>query len=165
MNKCDVSEGIDCPYFFIYRTSLLITAILKKEFILAGIDKVKAAYIGTLMNLWFEDGFEDANNRVKREGGIKVNELGKRAGLEPSTMTGLIDRMERGGLVFRRNHPTDRRAQVISLTDYGRNIQGTVMRVIDKTMDKVFDGIPEEDIEHTTGVLRHVLNNAKKGSD
>lgn len=46
--------------------------------------------------------------------------VGQRLGVSPSTMTGLGDRLERGGYVERRRHPNDRRATVLALTRKGR---------------------------------------------
>lgn len=46
--------------------------------------------------------------------------VGQRLGVSPSTMTGLADRLERGGYVERRRHPSDRRATVLALTRKGR---------------------------------------------
>jgi DNA-binding MarR family transcriptional regulator len=46
--------------------------------------------------------------------------VGQRLGVSPSTMTGLADRLERGGYARRRRHPTDRRATVLTLTPKGR---------------------------------------------
>lgn len=56
--------------------------------------------------------------------------LGSRVEFDSATLTGLLDRLEKGGLVDRRNNPDDRRAILICLTDQGRftanQIQGMV---------------------------------------
>ena len=46
--------------------------------------------------------------------------VGQRLGVSPSTMTGLGDRLERGGYVERRPHPSDGRATVLALTRKGK---------------------------------------------
>jgi DNA-binding MarR family transcriptional regulator len=46
--------------------------------------------------------------------------VGQRLGVSPSTMTGLAERLERGGYVARRGHPSDRRATVLALTRKGK---------------------------------------------
>lgn len=45
--------------------------------------------------------------------------IGQELGLTPSTMTGLVDRLEDQGLVRRERHSTDRRALVLHLTRKG----------------------------------------------
>jgi DNA-binding MarR family transcriptional regulator len=141
----------ECPYYLISRVSLVVTSALKKGFAEAGVQKVRPAYLCVMMSLWEEDG-------------LKVIELGKKAGLEPSTMTGLLDRMERDGLVSRTTDPRDRRVLRIYLTESGQNVCGPVLKVVDDVLADVFAGISQEDISHTKNILRHVLANAHEES-
>jgi len=136
----------DCPYYLISRATLAVTSRLKKGFANEGIGTIKPAYLGVLLSLWNEDG-------------LQANELGKRAGLEPSTMTGLIDRMERDGLVKREPDPNDRRAHRIHLTKEGVDAEVSATKVVSDTLEKVFSTISEKDIETTKNVLRTVLLN------
>ena len=48
-----------------------------------------------------------------REGPLTHRELGRRTGLAPASVTGLIDRLERKGLVRRDSHPDDGRRILI----------------------------------------------------
>jgi len=139
----------DCPYYLISRATLAVTSHLKKGFANKGIGTIKPAYLGVLLSLWNEDG-------------LKANELGKRAGLEPSTMTGLLDRMERDGLVKRKPDPNDRRAHRIHLTKEGVAAEVSATKVVSDTLEKVFNTISEEDIETTKNVFRTVLLNCGK---
>ena len=141
----------ECPYYLISRVSLVVTSALKKGFADAGVEKVRPAYLCVMMSLWEEDG-------------LKVIELGKKAGLEPSTMTGLLDRMERDGLVSRTMDPRDRRVLRIYLNETGQNVRDPVLKVIDDVLADVFAGISKEDISHTKNILRHVLTNAYEGN-
>jgi DNA-binding MarR family transcriptional regulator len=139
----------DCPYYLISRATLAVTSLLKKGFSKKGVNTIKPAYLGVLLSLWNEDG-------------LKANELGKRAGLEPSTMTGLLDRMERDGLVKRKPDPNDRRAHRIHLTKEGVDAEVSATKVVSDTLEKVFSTISEKDIETTKNVLRTVLLNCGK---
>ena len=53
-------------------------------------------------------------------GEMGPSELGSLLGLNTSTMTAVIDRLERDGIAKRRPHPTDRRRRVVYLTPDGR---------------------------------------------
>lgn len=141
----------ECPYYLISRVSLSVTSALKKEFIESGAEQVKPAYLCVLMNLWQDDG-------------LKVIELGKRAGLEPSTMTGLLDRMQRDDLVTRTPDPHDRRVLRIYLTTLGQSVRTVVLKVVDKVLTQIFAGISEDDISHIKNLLRQVLANAHEGN-
>ena len=140
-------EVTECPYYLMSRASLAITAMLRKELAAAGVESVRPAYLGALIGLWHEDC-------------VKVVELGRRAGLEPSTMTGLVDRMERDGLVTREADPDDRRAQRVCLTDEGRHVREPVLEVVDRVLGRALDGISPEAMDGLKTVLRTVLANA-----
>ncbi len=148
----DFSSPPDCPYYLVYRVSLSITSAMKKGLAEAGIGQVKPAYLGVLISLWEEDL-------------LRPNELGKRAGLEPSTMTGLLDRMERDGLVERSPDPEDRRAIRIQLTQDGIAAKTPAFDTVSRIMETVFSGIPETDIETANAVLRQVLLNCVQGGE
>ena len=139
----------DCPYYLISRATLAVTSHLKKGFANEGIGTIKPAYLGVLLALWNEDG-------------LKANELGKRAGLEPSTMTGLLDRMERDGVLKRKPDPNDRRANRIHLTREGFNAEVSATKVVSNTLEKVLNTIDDKDIETTKNVLHTILQNCGK---
>ncbi len=144
--KNSLIDTKDCPYYLISRAYFLITSVMKKALADAGAGKVKPAYLGVLLTLWHNDG-------------LKVVELGRKSGLEPSSMTGMIDRMERDELVCRRPDPKDRRVLRIFLSDIGKRSREPVMEVIFSVINSVFDDISDQDMEITKNVLRKVLSN------
>lgn len=154
----------NCPYYLITRASLSITAVFRKAFPAAGIGHVKPAYLGVLMCLWKGEGLDEALGKLGSPGGMKIADLGRCAGLEPSTMTGVIDRMERDGLVRREDDPEDRRAQNIRLTDEGRRIRNNVIEVVDTALREAFGGINAGALDELKGVLRKVLVNTERGT-
>jgi DNA-binding MarR family transcriptional regulator len=144
-----LSSPPDCPYYLISRATLAVTSQLKKGFANEGFNTIKPAYLGVLLSLWEQDG-------------LKANKLGKRAGLEPSTMTGLLDRMERDGLLKRKPDPNDRRANKIVLTAKGVDAKEPATKIVSTTLEKAFNTIPEKDIETVKNVLRKILLNCGK---
>jgi MarR family transcriptional regulator, organic hydroperoxide resistance regulator len=140
---------INCPYYLISRISLQVTSVLKKEFTSKGAQDVKPAYLGVLFTLWQSDG-------------LKVVELGHQAGLEPSTMTGLLDRMESSGLVCRSADPNDRRVLRIYLTQKGMDVKDVTLETVNHVLGKVFKGISEKELSKAMDLLRKLLSNAQK---
>lgn len=61
-----------------------------------------------------------ALNVLEAEGEITQGALCKSVGMDPSSMVSTIDELEAMGLVERRQHPTDRRAHALHVTDKGR---------------------------------------------
>jgi DNA-binding MarR family transcriptional regulator len=61
-----------------------------------------------------------ALGRLGREGPLRLTALALREGISQPSMTQLIQRLERQGLVSRHADPGDRRAALVSITDAGR---------------------------------------------
>ncbi len=158
------SNPADCPYYLITRASLSATAALKREFAASGIAEVKPAYLGALMCLWMVEGMDETLGKLGSEDGMKLTELGRCAGLEPSTMTGLIDRMERDGLVCRADDPHDRRAQKVHLTPKGIAVREPVFQAVDNMLREAFAGIEAADMKAAKTVLQRILINTNKGN-
>src|ERR1700749_2503033 len=57
---------------------------------------------------------------VLRDRRPTINELGRLLGLDKSSVSGLVERAERRGLVARAPSPVDGRSVLVSLTDTGR---------------------------------------------
>jgi DNA-binding MarR family transcriptional regulator len=69
--------------------------------------------VGTELEL--RDVDLDCLDLINREGPISPSALARRAGLHPATMTGILDRLQRGGWITRDRDPqaSDRRAVTV----------------------------------------------------
>jgi DNA-binding MarR family transcriptional regulator len=66
-----------------------------------------------------------------------VGELVRVFGLKQSTLTSLLDRLERAGLVRREPNPADRRSFLIHLTERGRELTARLNRLLEKLEDEI----------------------------
>jgi DNA-binding MarR family transcriptional regulator len=66
------------------------------------------------------------------ERAVPMNALAECLHNDPSNITGLVDRLERKGLVERMAHPTDRRVKTLALIDDGRAVRGRLRELIDE---------------------------------
>jgi DNA-binding MarR family transcriptional regulator len=64
-------------------------------------------------HLDFKDSDLPCLDIISRHGPLSPSELARRAGLHPATITGILDRLERGGWVARERDPADRRAVTV----------------------------------------------------
>ena len=55
-----------------------------------------------------------------RRSALPMRVMGERLQLHPTSVTNIVDRLERDGLVRRQPHPTDRRTTLVEITDEGR---------------------------------------------
>lgn len=92
------------------------------------------APLSALLKLWRQDG-------------LTITELGDKLFLKASTITSLIDRMERDGLVRRERNLEDRRVVRIFLTEKARNLEGQFPSFEEYIQDKVKDRFTAEEIE------------------
>lgn len=64
------------------------------------------------------------------DGPVTTSELAARIGSRPTTITGVVDRLERAGLVARTSRPGDRRVVEIHLTDAGAAPAADIARAL-----------------------------------
>jgi DNA-binding MarR family transcriptional regulator len=55
----------------------------------------------------------DCLDLINRHGPVGPSALARLAGLHPATLTGILDRLERGGWIAREHDPNDRRATLL----------------------------------------------------
>ncbi|MFI0417635.1 MarR family winged helix-turn-helix transcriptional regulator [Spongiactinospora sp. 9N601] len=63
-------------------------------------------------------------------GPMAMRELAVRLGCEPSNATFIVDKLEQGGLIERRPHPTDRRTKQLFLTPAGMELRARLLELL-----------------------------------
>ena len=81
-----------------------------------------------------------------REDNLSIQEIGQRTSLGPSTLTGMLDRMEEAELLERQAHPKDRRKQVICLTQKTKNMNKKYLEVSRLMAEIMYEGLSKEEI-------------------
>lgn len=83
-----------------------------------------------------------------------VSQLGATVGSRPATLTGILDRLERRGLIRRAARPGDRRAVLIELTDDGKRNAARVRRTLIAVEKRALAGVPAEAVNAARAVLQ-----------
>src|SRR5262245_36797320 len=84
---------------------------------------------------------------INRHGPLSPSALARRAGLHPATMTGVLDRLERGGWITRDRDPADRRAVIVRAL---RDRNADVFRLysgMNTSMDRLCSGYADSELE------------------
>ena len=104
---------------------------------------------------------------VLRDRRPTMNELARLLGLDKSSVTGLVDRAERRGLVERAASATDRRAVLVSLTDHGRSLVSDGAARFAADISLLLEHIPPADRDALSGLISRLLvaNAADQGID
>lgn len=82
-----------------------------------------------------------------------VRALGDATGQPPSTLTGVLDRLERRGLIERRPNPVDRRSTLIALTPAGAD----AARQVAAAFERVAARLPEGEVRRLLGAVERSL--------
>lgn len=99
------------------------------------------AQFGVLAFLWRKDGQSQI-------------QLGTAIEMDRTTTSGVIDRMEKQGLVIRRHHPEDRRVFMIYLTEAGRELEHTVSCLSLEANAEVTSNLTEKEKETLLVLLK-----------
>jgi DNA-binding MarR family transcriptional regulator len=85
--------------------------------------------------------------------GRTISELGKAVGVRPTTLSSVLDRLERRDHITRGTRPGDRRVVVIELTPGGREAATAIRESITRIEHRALGGLPAGEI----AVLRQSL--------
>ncbi|GGT50320.1 MarR family transcriptional regulator [Streptomyces atratus] len=86
--------------------------------------------------------------------GRTVSELGAAVGTRPTTLTNILDRLERRGHITRGASPGDRRAVLIELTPSGQLTATTIRQAIAGLEHRALDGLPKDVIAGLRAALQ-----------
>lgn len=102
-----------------------------------------------LVQLWKQDGVSQQ---------VIADETGRD---KPST-TRLLDHLERDGYLQRRADATDRRLNLIFLTENGIAAERAVMQVANQALDDITEGVTEEEMATVKRVFEKIYRNISK---
>ncbi len=93
-----------------------------------------------------------------------VNDIAHRLLLETNTVTPLLQRMEKLGIVSRTRGEHDRRQQIVSLTEKGRALEECAYQLIPAGMGKRLSActLQREDYQHLAQELDSLINTLKE---
>jgi DNA-binding MarR family transcriptional regulator len=104
---------------------------------------------------------------IARHGPLSPSALARLAGLHPATMTGILDRLERGGWIDRGRDPSDRRGVLIQAAR-GRGAEVLRLYLVDSgmnaAMDQICAGYDDEDLKLLADFLHRTATAARAGA-
>jgi DNA-binding MarR family transcriptional regulator len=101
-----------------------------------------------------KDGDLDCLDVITRYGPITPTALARRVGVHLATMTGILDRLERGGWISRGRDENDRRAVLIrAVPDKQRDIVG-LYDGMNSSLDTILESYTDDQIDLVVDFLR-----------
>lgn len=135
-------------------SAIYLAARMAREFT-AALQK-RAAALGfspgqfpILIELWHEEG-------------LTQRQLLDRIDIEQATLANTLSRMERDGLIIRKTHPSDRRAQIIELTQRGRELEANAIAASQATDDALLADFRQFEKQLLLEYMRRAIDRARQ---
>jgi DNA-binding MarR family transcriptional regulator len=125
--------------------STAVARRLQKNFRNAGLE-ITIEQWSVLYHLWKEDG-------------LSQQELCTRTFRDKPSITRLIDNLEKQHLVKRVASPSDRRINLVYLTDSAKDLQQITIDLANQTMAEALVGVDKKDIDTVKSVFQKVYDN------
>jgi DNA-binding MarR family transcriptional regulator len=107
----------------------------------------------------------DCFDIIDSYGPLSPSALARRAGLHPATLTGILDRLERGGWIARERDPTDRRAVVIRARRERWAELMSQYAGLSRSMNKLLAGYSDAELEMIADFLHRTVNAGRDATE
>ncbi|MCA9739415.1 MAG: MarR family transcriptional regulator [Gemmatimonadota bacterium] len=98
-------------------------------------------------------------------GPCPVSQLTRVFGHKPSTLTGMLDRLEEKGLLAREPNPDDRRSTLVRVTDEGGQVATELRDMLERLEDGVQQRIDARDLEGFQKVMAAIADLTRPDPD
>ena len=141
-------EADDRLIFLLFRTQNKLKNHLRNQLGAAGV-RITVVQAGILFLL-------------KQRDGRTMTELSQVLSTDNSAVTGLVDRLEKLGLIVRKMAPNDRRAYLIHITPEGLEEIERAKGIIRSVNEEIKEGFSTEEINAFKKVLNNLFERFKK---
>lgn len=100
---------------------------------------------------------------LSQDGAMPIGALHRTFGHKPSTLTNVVDRLERRDLVRRESNPDDRRSVLIRLTGPGEGAAGRVLAALTSLEERLRATVDPRDLEGVENVARALAAVVEQG--
>ena len=132
--------------FQISKIKQLGDRVFEKILTAQGIEAFNGAQGRILYVLWQEDG-------------VPIKTISERCGLAITSLTTMLDRMEKSGLIIRQQDSGDKRKTLIFLTDKAKALKEDYDAVSDRMSTIFYQGFTEEEIRNFEEHLERIRLN------
>lgn len=135
-------------------------------FLITKIKQIQGRVFEKLLSEYGISEFNGAQGRILfvlwEKDDIPIRELSEKTGLAKTTLTGMLDRLEKSRNIVRRFDPADRRAVRIQLTEKARSLQKKYDEVSAKMNEIFYGGFSDDEILDFEKTLGKILENLIK---
>ncbi|MFB7716771.1 MarR family winged helix-turn-helix transcriptional regulator [Nocardia sp. NPDC056100] len=107
----------------------------------------------------------DCLDLINRMGPLSPKALAHEAGLHPATLTGILDRLEKGGWIARERDPSDRRATLIQGLRERNSELLSLFSGMNSSLDEICADHSAAELELITGFLRRAVTAGRDATE
>lgn len=96
---------------------------------------------------------------LRKKGDLSQCQLARFLTIEPATLSGILERMERNGLILRIADRSDRRRKLIRLNRHAEELGETVVECSARVCARAVQGLSREEIDALHELLKRILEN------
>ncbi|SEF99653.1 mobile rSAM pair MarR family regulator [Butyrivibrio sp. Su6] len=115
------------------------------------------------------DAFNGPQGRILyvlwQEDGVPIKTISEKSGLAITSLTTMLERMEKSELISRRQDEADRRKTLLFLTQKARNLKQDYDSVSEQMGEIYYDGFTKKEIIEFESYLERIMNNLEKWSE
>lgn len=101
--------------------------------------------------------------QLAREDGQTQITLAQKLDVEQPSIVGLVDALEKAGMVERRAEGSDRRSRRVFLTDAARGRAAELLTFVAGVRAEVLRDVPQDDLRAANAVLLRIMGNLDRG--
>lgn len=135
-------------------------------FLISQIKQVQGRVFGRLLQSCGVEEFNGPQGRILyvlwQSEGIPIVELSQKTGLAKNTLTAMLDRMEKGGLICRQTSASDKRRSLICLTPKARALEARYDQVSQQMNALFFQNFKEKEIGELERYLDRIVFNLEQ---
>ncbi len=109
------------------------------------------------------EAFNGAQGRILyvlfQEDGVPIKTVSEKCGLAITSLTTMLERMEKGGLILRRQDSADKRKTLLFLTDKARNLEQDYIVVSEEMGDIYYQGFTADEVKAAEEYLNRIRLN------
>ncbi len=113
-----------------------------------------------------ERGIEEFNGAQGRilyvlfqEDGVPIKTVSEKCGLAITSLTTMLERMEKGGLILRKQDPADKRKTLLFLTDKSRDLEQDYIALSEEMGDIYYKGFTADEVKAAEEYLDRIRLN------
>jgi DNA-binding MarR family transcriptional regulator len=135
-------------------------------FLISQIKQIQGRIFERLLKANDIEDFNGAQGRILfilwQEDNLPIYQLSQRTSLAKTTLTSMLDRLEKQGYLRRIPDPQDRRQIRIALTERARAMNERYQKVSAEMSEIFYSGFDQEEILQFEDTLRKILENLKQ---